>query len=409
MRAADIRDAGAMRASDRAAAGHDASDDAAGFRRAVSGDGRGALRPQFARLDGVVSAAGSAHENSGAVSGGGQYASGAGRADGGAVGPGGGSMSLRGLGFDQNVPHDGYAWWYVDALSDDGENAITIIAFIGSVFSPYYAFARRRGAVDPLNHCAINVALYRKRGGHWAMTERPAHAMTRNAETFRVGPSALQWDGGSLIIDIDEITVPIPSRLKGRVRVTPSAITQTPFVLNQNGNHRWWPIAPCARVEVAMRSPGLSWQGDGYLDHNAGDAPIEDGFRDWQWARGATCDGAVIMYEGECRDGSVINLAKTFDRRGISHDFIPPDLQPLKRSGWRVKRSVRSESAARVVKTLEDAPFYARSVVSSRVNGEDVTLLHESLMLDRFRMPIVQAMLPFRMPRKLRNAPVTKF
>jgi len=28
-----------------------------------------------------------------------------------------------------------------------------------------------------------------------------------------------------------------------------------------------------------------------------------------------------------------------------------------------------------------------------------VTLMHESLSLDRFKMPVVQAMLPFRMPR----------
>ncbi len=272
---------------------------------------------------------------------------------------------------------------------------------MGSVFSPYYAFARRRGDVDPLNHCAINVALYRPRGGRWAMTERPKHAVTRDADTFRVGPSALHWDGTSLTIDIDEIAVPIPRRLRGRVRVTPSAITSTPFVLNENGHHRWWPIAPIARVEVAMQSPDLNWQGDGYLDHNAGDEPIETGFRDWQWARGATRDGAVILYEGERRDGSVVNLAKTFDRDGQAHDVVPPAMKTLKRTGWRMSRSVRSEGDARVIKTLEDAPFYSRSVVSSRINGEDVTLIHESLSLDRFKMPIVQAMLPFRMPRKI--------
>ncbi len=306
------------------------------------------------------------------------------------------------MNFDQIVPHNGYAWWYVDALSDDGENGITIIAFIGSVFSPYYAFARRRGLIDPLNHCAINVALYRPRGGHWAMTERPLHAVSRSADTFRVGPSALQWDGTALTIDIDEVTVPIPRRLRGKVRVTPSAITPTPFVLNAHGNHRWWPIAPIARVEVTMQRPDLSWQGDGYLDHNAGDTPIESGFRDWQWARGATRDGAVILYEGERRDGSMVNLAKTFDRHGQSQDFTPPAIKPLKRTGWRVNRSVRSERDASVTKTLEDAPFYARSVVSSQLNGEDVTLMHESLALDRFKMPIVQAMLPFRMPRAKR-------
>ena len=65
-------------------------------------------------------------------------------------------------------------------------------------------------------------------------------------------------------------------------------------------------------------------------------------------------------------------------------------------------RSVRSEDAASVVRTLEDAPFYARSVISARLLGEPVTLMHESLSLDRFKMPIVQAMLPFRMPRARR-------
>ena len=251
-----------------------------------------------------------------------------------------------------------------------------------------------------MNHCAINVALYRPRKSRWAMTERSSPAISRGVDFFKVGPSALQWDGTALTIDIDEVTVPIPSRLRGKVRVTPSAITSSPVVLNEDGNHRWWPIAPVARVEVVMQSPDLRWQGDGYLDHNAGDAPIESGFRDWQWARGATRDGAVILYEGERRNGSVVHLAKTFNRNGDAQDFTPPEIRDLKRTGWRVARSVRSESDARVMTTLEDAPFYARSVVSSRLNGENVTLVHESLSLDRFKMPIVQAVLPFRMPRK---------
>jgi carotenoid 1,2-hydratase len=52
-----------------------------------------------------------------------------------------------------------------------------------------------------------------------------------------------------------------------------------------------------------------------------------------------------------------------------------------------------------VRQTLEDGPFYARSILSTRVFGEDVPAMHESLSLDRFRKPWVQAMLPFRMPR----------
>ena len=53
-----------------------------------------------------------------------------------------------------------------------------------------------------------------------------------------------------------------------------------------------------------------------------------------------------------------------------------------------------------MVETLEDTPFYARSVVAGDLLGQPVTAMHESLSMDRFTMPVVQAMLPFRMPRR---------
>jgi len=38
-------------------------------------------------------------------------------------------------------------------------------------------------------------------------------------------------------------------------------------------------------------------------------------------------------------------------------------------------------------------------VLSASLLGERVEAVHESLSLERFRLPVVQAMLPFRMPR----------
>lgn len=93
----------------------------------------------------------------------------------------------RRAGFNVDIPHNGYAWWYIDAISDDGREGLTIIAFIGSVFSPYYAFARRRGPADPLDHCAINVALYHEAGKRWTMTERGRGRVARNANSFLIG------------------------------------------------------------------------------------------------------------------------------------------------------------------------------------------------------------------------------
>jgi carotenoid 1,2-hydratase len=377
----------------------DAGDDADGVQHAVSGDGGRIVRPQLARMDGFVPATGRADENSGGVPGGGQRASGAGRADGGLVGSRGGGVPARGPDFARAVPHDGYAWWYVDALSDDGQNGITIIAFIGSVFSPYYKFARRHGPADPLNHCTLNVAVYRPGGKRWAMTERPRGAVARSTDHLQIGPSRLDWDGKTLTIHINEVTVPFPGRLRGTVRVVPTALTTQPFELNEDGRHMWWPIAPRARVQVALDEPHLRWQGDGYLDMNSGDAPVENGFTDWQWARGALHDGAAIVYEAQRCDGTAFNLAMRFDDNGGMHPFTPPEHVPLRRTGWRVDRRLRSETDARVIRTLEDAPFYARSVVAAQLCGEPVMMMHESLSLNRFRMPLVQAMLPFRMPR----------
>ncbi len=92
------------------------------------------------------------------------------------------------------------------------------------MFSPYYAWSRRRGRGDPLQHCAVNVALYGRPKG-WAMTERGRSAVWRDATQLRIGPSLLHWDGTCLTIDIAEVTAPLPSRLRGTVRVHPAALT----------------------------------------------------------------------------------------------------------------------------------------------------------------------------------------
>ena len=52
-----------------------------------------------------------------------------------------------------------------------------------------------------------------------------------------------------------------------------------------------------------------------------------------------------------------------------------------------------------VIDTLEDTPFYARSLVQTGIDGRAVKVMHESLSLTRFESAWVQCLLPFRMPR----------
>lgn len=298
----------------------------------------------------------------------------------------------------------GYRWWYVDALSDDGQHGLTLIGFVGSVFSPYYARARRRGTADPLDHCGLNVALYGRAGKRWALTERRRASLHREPGAIRLGPSSLAWEQDSLIVRIDETTVPLPSKIRGVVRVHPLGLSGHEVVLDPAARHRWWPIAPRARVEVDLASPRLRWSGDGYLDSNAGEEPIEQGFAAWDWSRATLRNGAAVLYDLVRRDGSGLSFGLRFSQAGEAEPFDPPPRAALPTTLWRVRRATRSEPdhPPRIVETLEDTPFYARSLITAGLLGERVTAVHESLSLDRFASAWVQMLLPFRMPRELR-------
>jgi carotenoid 1,2-hydratase len=272
------------------------------------------------------------------------------------------------------------------------------------VFSPYYAWARRRGPADPQSFCALNVALYGPGRKRWALTERPAASLRRDRSTLAIGPSALSWDGAALTIRIAETTMPFPSRLRGTLVVRPAALTGHAETLDAAGRHRWSPIAPVGRVEVALEQPALRWSGHAYLDSNDGDRPLEDDFVRWDWSRADRPDGAALLYDLTRRDGSDLSLALRVDRSGGVARFDPPPRVDLPATGWRIRRATRADSGFQptVRRTLEDTPFYARSVLQTRLLGQDAIAVHESLSLDRFRNPIVQAMLPFRMPRARR-------
>lgn len=269
------------------------------------------------------------------------------------------------------------------------------------MFSPYYAWARGRSVTEPENHVALNVALYGPRA-RWAMTERGAGALARQPDRFVVGPSTLTWDGTALTIAINEIAVPLPQRLRGTVRVLPAALTSHAETLDAAGRHRWRPIAPVSRVEVAMDRPALTWAGHGYWDANAGDEPLEDGFASWTWSRAPVGAGAAVLYDALRRDGTAASLALRFGADGRVASAEAPPEAPLPGTLWRIPRRTRADAGAtpRVLATLEDAPFYARSTLATRLYGTDATAVHESLSLERFRTRWVKLLLPFRMPRR---------
>ncbi|WP_343033121.1 carotenoid 1,2-hydratase [Caldichromatium japonicum] len=237
------------------------------------------------------------------------------------------------------------------------------------------------------------------------MTERGRSALTRDPTHLVIGPSQLRWEGDTLVIKIDERAAPIPSRLKGQVRVYPHGVNARDFTLDPAGRHLWRPLAPLARVEVAFSHPGIHWQGSGYLDSNRGAEPLERAFQGWDWSRAGLHQEAMILYDTRARAGEGAQLALRFTAQGEIDEMQLPPRAPLPKTPvWRIARRTHCDPGERprVLETLEDTPFYARSVVRTRLLGRDAQMVHESLCLDRFSQPWVKSLLPFRMPRSTR-------
>jgi len=283
---------------------------------------------------------------------------------------------------------------------------------VGNVFSPWYAKARAAASVsgtkpDPREHCTMNVALYGPRSATWALTERGAAEVSRGPAHLTIGASNLRWERGELLIDLREQTSPFPSlvpgRIVGRVRVIPTVLHGAPQALDAAGRHLWWAVAPLCRVEVELTEPALRWSGVGYHDANAGDAALEDDFHGWDWSRADVDGRPVVLYDTTARDGHAtrVRLARRYLPDGSAEVVEVPAERSLGRTRWGIARTSRADrgASAHVVRTLEDAPFYARSVVSTSLLGSRVQAMHESVDLDRFASSWVRFLIPFRMRR----------
>ena len=302
------------------------------------------------------------------------------------------------------VPDNGYRWWYLDGTSDDGRHALTAIVFIGSVFSPWYRFARRGGRrAAALEHAAVNLALYGP-VERWCMTERGAGAVRATRDALAIGPTTMHQGETTLRLDIDERGAPFPRRLRGTIEVdaTPAPVVPARH-LDAAGHHEWQPIAPQTRIRVRMAEPALSWEGIAYVDTNRGSVPLEDSFATWHWSRAHAADGATLVrYDVVERDGAASSRTLEIDASGRIEERDPGVSHALPPTRWfGMARPTRLRAGARFegLQTLENAPFYSRSRGIERVGEARHSAVHESLDMDRFVHPLVQCLLPVRTPR----------
>ncbi len=235
------------------------------------------------------------------------------------------------------------------------------------------------------------------------MTDRGRDALRQSPDEFTVGPSAMSWQGDQLVIDIDEIGAPpMISRVRGRIILTPSAVTGVEVPLTPDGAHIWRPFAPTASITVDLDAPGWQWEGHGYFDANFGTRALEQDFTYWTWGRFPHQDGSTCFYDATRMDGSELALGVHFDAAGKAQVAKLPPKTRFRRSLWAVHRETRADAgyAPHQVQNMLDAPFYSRSAVRTKLDGEVCDGVHEALDLSRFRSPLIKPMLACRVPRR---------
>lgn len=302
------------------------------------------------------------------------------------------------LPFDVAVPPNGYAWWYMDGLSADGRHGITIIAFLGCIFSPWYRAARRAGPADPLDHAVINVCLYGPSWRRWVITGWPRHEVERDATQLRIGRSRLELAPDQLRVDFDDRASPFRQRVRGSLRIWPTVRREEVVTLEAAGRHLWYPMAPCGRFEAVVEG-GPSFAGSAYQDANSGDEPLEDALHAWTWVRQPRPDGSTaVLYDVMRTREPELRISRIFHPNGGFEALEADPVQPLPRGWWGVRRHTRGDGA-RFAEAFEDGPFYTRSLLETSLGGHQGPAMHEWADLDLFVKPWVQFLLPFKMRR----------
>ena len=234
------------------------------------------------------------------------------------------------------------------------------------------------------------------------MTERSAASLRRDRHTLSIARSHVHWNGSALTVEIDEWASPWPRRVRGTLRIFPEALSRHVSALDAHGAHRWAPIAPCARAELHLSEPALRWSGVAYLDSNEGDEPVTVPFSHWHWQRASLPHGATaVVYDVVRKDSPApATIAMRFDANGSERAIATaPPGKDLPRTSWGIRRRARSEGAVVVRQSLENTPFYARSLLELGWMGQRVPAVHETLSIPRLEAPWVRMLLPARMPR----------
>ncbi|MFY0563918.1 carotenoid 1,2-hydratase [Archangium lansingense] len=288
-----------------------------------------------------------------------------------------------------------YRWFYADVTA--GEYSAVFIFMVGSLFSPRYSVGARRGAL-PLEHCAVNFALYhRSTRRRWVLSEYPRAAVQVQQEgrVLHIGRSVLEYGlDGTVRMEVDERCAPFGGAVRARLVLEPQAAAAEEVQLVPELPHFWRVLAPRAKARLEVFSEGVASEGIGYHDSNHGAELLGARLPGWHWARVHGPEETVVDYH---LPGGVAPLRVTAGVLGTKAERRPllAEARDTRLTGWGLRVPAQLYAGNQAVgepRLLESSPFYAR--VEARRDGLDV--MGEVADFRRFHSPLIRWMAHFR-------------
>lgn len=206
----------------------------------------------------------------------------------------------------------GYEWWYFDALSDDGKDAVVIIFLDNFIFSPSYNSPNRKKSAD-LKHKIPALAFTYYRNGkpiYRAINEFSSDDFKADTKTpqCRIGESSFHLEtapyGSGYVLEINA-TIHKKRKIKARFEwLSIESDLQPATDKNQADTHFWNLVSPrsdvTGRISVinqkGRKRDEINFRGTGYHDHNFDNRWLPDTVQDWQWGRSHFPDTTAVFY-----------------------------------------------------------------------------------------------------------------
>lgn len=276
-----------------------------------------------------------------------------------------------------------YEWWYFDAISVDGYSVV-IIFYDGNPFSRRYIKSRKykEGALAE-QFPAISISIYKEHKPiYYAFEEIEPENASFSAErpSGKIGSSTFEgYDNGEGIkyeIELNHVFSNGDSLMGSLCFDAVSFNLNESEFRDRSGQtdemHEWNLVVPKCHVNGELVIDGfhretIPFQGVGYHDHNKGDEPMKESFRQWYWGRYHLKNSTVIYYLMEengvwdekawmIEDDGVIR------RMGVQIENGEPELSTF---GLKCSRSIRFKDGELELfiqkeKVLDSGPFYMR-------------------------------------------------